>query len=47
MRFLSNYDENLVMPEGIIDQDYDNARKKKYVGKDFKPLYDALSNVKT
>jgi hypothetical protein len=35
------------MPDGIVDYDYENIWRKKYLGKDFKPLYDALSNVKT
>ena len=34
------------MPDSIIDKDYDNISRHKYIGKDFKPLYDALSNVR-
>lgn len=46
MRFLSNDDEKMFMPDSIIDYETANIWGKKYVGKDFKPLYDALSNVK-
>jgi hypothetical protein len=34
------------MPESIINYGENNIWRKKYSGKDFKPLYDALSNVK-
>jgi hypothetical protein len=46
MRFLSNDEEKMYMPDSIIDYDNNNIWRKKYIGKDFKPLYDALSNIK-
>jgi hypothetical protein len=46
MRFLSNDYEKMFMPDSIIEYDNNNIWRKKYTGKDFKPLYDALSNIK-
>ena len=36
----------MFMPDGIREYDEEDVFKKLYIGKDFKPLYDALSNVR-